>query len=108
MVAMPGSKFSYGQQLYLGVKACLCCSVAFALQRRAEAYMAVQHYSAAAADLQKLVEQSGSSSSEVAARLASAQAKQKLHGSVGPNHYLILGLEAGASSAEVKAAFKWV
>lgn len=103
MLAVPG--LHVVTKVQPGVIACLCCYVAFILQRRAEAYMAVQHYSAAAADLQKLVEQSGSSS-EVAARLASAQVKQKLHGSVGPNHYLILGLEAGASSAEVKAAFK--
>lgn len=70
--------------------------------------MAIQHYSAAVADLQALLEQSeAGSSKEVAARLASAQAKQRNHGSVGPNHYVILGLEAGATAAEVKAAYKY-
>lgn len=69
--------------------------------------MAVQHYGAAVADLQKLLEQAAvGSSKEVAARLASAQAKQRSHGSVGPNHYLILGLQTSASAAEVKAAYK--
>lgn len=69
--------------------------------------MAVQHYSAAVADLTKLLEQAAAASSkEVAARLASAQAKQRTHGSVEPNHYLILGVEAGAGAAEVKAAYK--
>lgn len=69
--------------------------------------MAIQHYSAAVADLQKLLEHAAAGSSkDVAARLASAQAKQRTHGSVGPNHYLILGLDAGASAAEVKAAYK--
>lgn len=66
----------------------------------------MQHFSAAVADLQQLVEQPGSSSKDVAARLVSAQAKQRVHSSVGPNHYLILGLQAGASCAEVKAAYK--
>lgn len=69
--------------------------------------MAVQHYSAAVADLSKLLEQAAAASSkEVAARLASAQAKQRTHGSLGPNHYLILGLEAGACGPDVKAAYK--
>lgn len=69
--------------------------------------MALQHYSAAVADLQKLLAQAAvGSSKEVATRLASAQSKQRTHGSVGPNHYLILGLECGASTAEVKAAYK--
>jgi hypothetical protein len=69
--------------------------------------MAVQHYSAAVADLTKLMEQAAvASSKEVAARLASAQAKQRTHGTLGPNHYLILGLQAGACGAEVKASYK--
>jgi hypothetical protein len=70
--------------------------------------MAIQHYNAAVADLQVLLEQSeAGSSKEVAARLASAQAKQRNYGTLGPNHYVILGLEAGATAADVKAAYKY-
>jgi hypothetical protein len=80
-----------------------------AVQRRAEAYMAVQHYSAAVVDLQTLLDRAAvGTSKEVAERLAAAQSKQRTHGSLGPNHYLVLGLEPSASAAEVKAAYKYV
>jgi hypothetical protein len=97
-------------------KTTACAAAIHALQRRAEAYIAVQHYGAAVADLQKLLEQASSGSSgssggssgskDVAGRLASAQAKQRAHGTLGPHHYTILGLEPGACTADVKAAYK--
>jgi DnaJ-class molecular chaperone len=67
--------------------------------------MAVEHYTAAVTDLQRLLALSGSSK-DVAARLRSAQVAQRSQGSAGPNHYLLLGVQQHATSAEIKAAYK--
>ncbi|WIA14404.1 hypothetical protein OEZ85_002930 [Tetradesmus obliquus] len=81
------------------------------LQRRAEAYIAIEDYSSAVADLQQLVQLCGGGSSssscrEAAIRLRDAQQRQRLQGSAGPNYYSVLGLQQGCSSAEVKAAYR--
>ncbi|KAF6253925.1 hypothetical protein COO60DRAFT_1642782 [Scenedesmus sp. NREL 46B-D3] len=79
------------------------------LQRRADAFLAVEDFSSAVADLQQLVQLCGGSSStcrEAAARLRDAQQRQRLQGSAGPDHYAVLGLQQGCSMAEVKAAYR--
>jgi predicted sugar kinase len=83
------------------------------VQRRAEAYLAIEDFGSAVADLQQLVQlcggSSGSSSSscrEAAVRLRDAQQRQRLQGSPGPNFYAVLGLQQGCSMAEVKAAYR--
>lgn len=80
-----------------------------ALQRRAEAYLALELYAPAVADLQRLLELSAGGSAagkDAAARLRTAQACQRAQGSGGPNHYLLLGVPPHASAADVKAAYK--
>lgn len=67
--------------------------------------MAIDDYSSAVADLQRLVELN-SNSREAAQKLKDAQHKQRMHGTAGPNYYLVLGLQSGCSTSEVKAAYK--
>lgn len=67
--------------------------------------MAVEDYSCAVADLQRLV-QLHSGSKEATARLRDAQHKLHVHGSAGLNYYTVLGLQPGCSTADVKAAYK--
>lgn len=75
------------------------------MQRRAEAYMAIEDFGSAVADLQRLVELN-SSSREAAQKLKDVQQKQRAQGTAGPNYYLVLGLQQGCSTADVKAAYK--
>eukprot|EP00775_Hariotina_reticulata_P003705 gene3705-3968_t len=97
----------------------LDCNYPRALQRRADAYLALEDYSSAIADLKRLMELGGHSK-ETTLKLKEAQ--QKLQGAVYssttaevgaagvkgiPNHYLVLGLQQqSASAADVKAAYK--
>lgn len=67
--------------------------------------MALEHYVAAASDLQRLLQLAGSSK-DAALRLRSAQASARLQGGAGPNHYLLLGVQQHAPLADVKAAYK--
>jgi hypothetical protein len=82
------------------------------MQRRAEAYLAIEDFSSAVADLQQLVQLCGGNSSsssscrEAAVRLRDAQQRQRLQGSAGPNYYAVLGLQQGCSMADVKAAYR--
>jgi hypothetical protein len=89
------------------------------VQRRADAYLALEDYSGAISDLKRLMELGGSSK-EVALKLKEAQQRLQdaSHSStttaagaicvkVVPNHYLVLGLQQhSASAVDVKAAYK--
>ena len=76
-----------------------------ALSRRAALYESVRHCNQAKADLQRLAGLVGANAvAEVRQRLRRAEEKCRREVAVDP--YLMLGVEAGASAAEVKKAYR--